>query len=482
MAEILALPRALTTEFRKGYHPEMSGDEPGPESLSQILQDEGLDPARLRELLETIQPVDLADLLDDLALEDRVRILEILEPAAAAQVLAALAKDARSAIADRLGEARLKEVIEKMPADAVADILDHLPVQKETSVMMRLDRAQAREIEELRKYPENTAGGRMSLNFVAVPEAFTADETLKAIQGAVNAETIEYVYVVDESDHLRGVCSLYAILRAEPDTPVAKFMRREVTFVGAHLDQEEVARIAQKYNLRAIPVVDGQMKLLGVVTMRDILEVVHQEASEDIMKLAGAGHVHPIHAPFLARLKARIPWLAAAMVIELTIAWIMKGYESAGTLATLTLAYFIPVIMAMGGNVGLQSSTMVVRGLATGELSLRKGLRVVLAEFRVGIIIGVFAGAITGLMAMLLHRSEPSPHRFEALRIAAIVCGSMTTSITVAATMGAIMPFLLQRVKLDPAVASGPFITAINDAVNITLYLTLATVFILKTS
>lgn len=449
----------------------MPDEERTPGSLAQILQDEGLDPAQLRGLLETVQPVDLADLLDDLEIDDRVRILEILDAAVAAQVLSALPKDARSAIAQKLGEVRLKEVIEKMAPDAVSDILDHLPVQKETSVMMKLDRERVKDIEEFRKYPENTAGGRMTLNFVAVPETFTADETLKAIQGAVNAETTEYVYVVDEGDHLRGVCSLYAILRAEPDTPVAKFMRRDVTFVGAHLDQEEVARVAQKYNLRAIPVVDGEMKLLGVVTLRNILEVVRQEANEDIMKLAGAEHVHPVHAPFFARLKARLPWLGAAMALELMIAWIMKGYESAGTLQHLALAYFIPVIMAMGGSVGLQSATMVVRGLATGELSVKKGFRVVASELRVGLTIGALAGVVTGFMAFLMASHIP-------VKLGLVVFVSMGISITVAATLGAFTPLLLQRMKFDPAVASGPFITALNDVVNVTIYLTMATIFI----
>lgn len=453
----------------------MDGDEQSPESLAQILQDEGLDPSSLRELLEAIQPVDLADLLDDLDIDDRVRVVEALDASTAAQVLSALSHDARVKIVDRMGEARLKDVIEKMPADVVADVIDHLPVHRETSVMQKLDKEHAKDIAELRKYDENTAGGRMTLNFVSVPETFTAAETLRAIQGAVTAETIEYVYVVDDEDRLRGVCSIYALLRAAPDTPVSKFMHRDVTFVGAHLDQEEVARIAQKYNLRAIPVVDGQMRLCGVVTMADILAVVRQEANEDIMKMAGAEHVHPVHAPFLARLKARLPWLGAAMTLELLIAWIMKGFESDEIRMHIALMYFIPVIMAMGGSVGLQSATMVVRGLATGELTVKRGFRVVGSEIRVGIVIGALAGIATGFMAFLMASHIP-------VRLGLIVLASMTMSITVAATVGAMTPLLLQRMNIDPAVASGPFITALNDVVNVTIYLTMATVFILKMS
>lgn len=461
----------MTIDFRVRYHSAMEGEESSSESLAQLLQDEGVPPDRLREVLAMIHPLDLAELLEDLSLADRIRILEVLDPSAAAQVLAAVSRESRIALVDRIGEARLKDVIEKMPADTVADVIDHLPVQRETSVMMKLDRQHAENIQELRQYPENTAGGRMSKNFVAVPDMFTADETLKAIQGAVDAETIEYIYVVDEADHVRGVCSLRGILKAAPETPVSKFMHREVTFVGAHLDQEEVARIAKKYNLKVIPVVDEQMRLVGVVTLKNILEVVHQEANEDIMKLAGAEHVHPLHAPFFARLKARLPWLGTAMVLELMIAWIMKGYHD--TLTNLTLAYFIPVIMAMGGSVGLQSATMVVRGLATGELTMKRGFRVIIAEMRTGMAIGVMAGLFTGAMAYLMEARDP-------LRLGGIVVASMAISITVAATVGTFTPLLLQRMKFDPAVASGPFITALNDVVNVTIYLTIATIFILK--
>jgi magnesium transporter len=209
--------------------------------------------------------------------------------------------------------------------------------------------------------------------------------------------------------------------------------------------------------------------------MGDILAVVRQEANEDIMKLAGAEHVHPVHAPFFDRLKARMPWLGAAMALELMIAWIMKGYESAGTLQHLALAYFIPVIMAMGGSVGLQSATMVVRGLATGELTVKKGFRVVVSEVRVGLTIGLLAGIVTGAMAYLMASHIP-------FRLGMIVFASMTISITVAATVGAFTPLLLERMNIDPAVASGPFITALNDVVNVTIYLTMATVFILKMS
>jgi magnesium transporter len=284
---------------------------------------------------------------------------------------------------------------------------------------------------------------------------------------------VDFIYVVDDAGRLLGVISLPKLMIHPPEEPVSTFMRKEVTFVGPTVDQEEVAKLAQKYRLRAVPVVDSDMKMLGVVTLQDIIDVIKTEANEDIMKMAGADHVDPLRASLAARLKARSPWLAAAMSLELGLAWIMKAYGN--TLDARALAYFIPIIMAMGGNVGLQSSTTVVRGLATGDLGAGKLLRVVMSESRVGVALGLCAGVLTGLMAWLMNLGDA-----QALMMAGIVTASMALSMSVAATMGAVTPIVIHRLKHDPAVASGPFITAINDVVNVTLYLTVAALLLAR--
>jgi magnesium transporter len=451
--------------------PEGESELPG--SLAELLEQEGLDRETLRRCLASVHPVDLAELLDDVDLEDRARIFDVLDADRAAQVLAAMPHDYKVQLVDRLGEDRLGPVIDRMPDYAVADILDHLPQHKERQVLQKLEKEKASDVAQLRQYPEHTAGGRMTKNFVAVPDDFTAGQTIKAIQGAVDSHTVDFVYVVDEEGRLRGVLSLSKLMIHTPETPVAQFMRKDVTFVGPGTDQEEVAKLAQKYRLRHVPVVDNDMKMLGVVTLQDIIDVIRHEANEDIMKMAGAEHVDPLRAPFFQRVKARLPWLGAAMALELLIAWIMKAYGA--TLEHLALAYFIPVIMAMGGSLGLQSSTIVVRGLATGDISVTKAFRVVTGEFRIGLLIGLLAGSVTGLMALLMHLGVAG-----ATMLALIVFLSMMVSLCVAATMGALTPLALQRMKMDPAVASGPFITAVNDVVNVTIYLTMATLLIVK--
>jgi magnesium transporter len=451
------------------------GDAGLPENLTELLAQEGLDPGTLRTLLAAVHPVDLAELLDDVDLENRVRIFETLEPERAGQVLAAMPHDYKVELVDRMGEQRLADVIDRMPDYAVADILDHLPAHKEKAVMARVETEKAEDVAQLREYPRNTAGGRMTRNFVAVPDSFSAGETIKAIQGSVDSHTVDFVYVVDEAERLAGVVSLPKLMIHDPEEPVSRFMRREVTYVGPDTDQEEVAKLAQKYRLRHVPVVDPAKKILGVVTLQDIIEVIKSEANEDVMKIAGADHVDPLRAPFAARLKARIPWLAAAMSMELGLAWIMKAYG--GTLEKAeALIFFIPIIMAMGGNVGLQSSTTVVRGLATGDIGAGKTVRVVLSEFRVGSVLGILGGLITGVMAMLMQMGTRG-----AAKMSLIVTASMILSMSVAATMGAVTPLVMHRLNHDPAVASGPFITAVNDVVNVTLYLTVAFLLLART-
>ena len=445
--------------------------EESPATLAQMLEDEGLEPERLREILEPIHPVDLAEAVAELNPDDQARVLETLDPERSADVLEALPPETRAALIDRAGEDRLMRAIDAMSPKAVAEIIDHLPAHKERAVISRLDEEQREAIESRHQYAPETAGAIMTTNYVAVPEDFTANQALRAIQGAVNTETVSNLYVIDANDRMVGVCGLGALMTHAPETPLADFMRREVHFVGVNVDREEVARLARKYRLKAVPVVDNEMRLAGVVTLRSLLEVVHEEANEDVMSVAGAGHVHPVHGTVWARVRGRVPWLACALVIELLLAWILSAHN-AMIEKVAALTFFIPVIMAMGGNVGLQSSTTVVRGLATGDIGVGKLLRVVLSESRSGLVLGVLCGFITGLTAWVILPGGYAVH------MALIVTFCMVTSVSIASTIGACIPFVLHRLKRDPASASGPFITAFNDMLNVTIYLTLASILL----
>lgn len=417
----------------------------------------------LFELLkqEGVHPVDLAEFLEDADLPARIQAFETLEPDRAAQVLAALSRERRIELVDAMGEDRLGPVLDRLPDTVLAGLLEHLPVRHERAILER----------EPSRFPPGTAGGRMTRDFVSVPKTFTAEETIRAIQGSVTPHTVEFVYVVDEHRRLGGVLSLHKIVTQAPEARVADFMRRDVTFVGPATPIDKVGRIARKYRLRHVPVVDDGLELLGVVTLQELIDVIRREADEDVLKIAGAARVDLLRAPLFRRIRARVPWLAGCLALELLVSWVMRGYGR--TLDRRVLAYFIPAIMAMGGNVGLQSATVVVRGLATGHLGLGHLVRVLLAELRMGITIGLLAASTIAIAAFVLSFGAP-----EAASLAAVVFLSMTISLTTAASFGAYLPFLMRRLGRDPAVASGPFVTGFNDLLNVTIYLTAATLLL----
>jgi magnesium transporter len=446
------------------------GDDAVPGGLAEILEQEGLDRDRLREILAPVHPVDLAELLDDVDLEDRVRIFEALDPDRAAQVLAAMPHDYKVELVRRMGEDRLAEVIDRMPDAAVADIIDELPRHKERAILEKLEREKARDVEELRRYPPHTAGGRMTRNFVTVPDTFTAGETIRAIQGAVDPHTVDFVYVVDDAGRLRGVLSLPRLMIHGPETPVSSFMRKDVIFVGPATDQEEVARLAQKYRLRHVPVVDNDMRLLGVVTLQDIIEVIQHEASEDMMKLAGVGMVDSLHTPLRARFRMRLPWLYLTLGGELFIALVLSRIFRATLERASILAAFMPAIMATGGNVGLQSTTMVIRGLGMGTLHRGQFLRVLAREFRLGLLLGVSCGVAASGVAVALEWGHAEVFKLGAAVFAAMVSATAATSL-----VGTLEPLVLHRLGRDPAAACGPFVTMFNDLFGTTVYFLIAT-------
>src|SRR5258706_13736586 len=329
-------------------------------SLAELLEQEGLDRDTLRTVLASVHPVDLADLLDDVEIDDRIRIFEVLEPDIAAQVLAAMPHNYKVELVDKMGEEKPGAVIDKMPDNAVADIIDHLPHHKERQILLNVDTTKKADIQALRQYPPNTAGGRMTRNFVTVAEPTTAREIIRQIQGAVDPHTVDFIYVVDDLGHLKGISSLARLMLHKPEERVGDFMRKEFSFVGPSTDQEEVARMAQKYRIRAVPVVDAEMKMLGVVTLQDIVEVIQQEASEDMHKMAGSVVADSLHTPMFQRYKLRLPWILLTLGGELSIAVIISKVFGNTLEKAAILSAFMPAITAAGGNVGLQCTTLIV--------------------------------------------------------------------------------------------------------------------------
>jgi magnesium transporter len=320
----------------------------------------------------------------------------------------------------------------------------------------------------LMQYGKDTAGGIMTTDFVALNEHVSVEDAIKEVRAAGDKVMVSYVYVTDDNGRLRGVVSLRQLILAEPAQPLREIMTRDAWKVHVETDQEEVARLVGHYNILAIPVVDEQNVLVGVVTVDDIIDVIHEEASEDLAYLSGSSK--PLHTLIDASpveiSRARLPWLVTALFGGLLSGSIITYFT--GTLAELiSLSVFIPVIMAMGGHHGIQTSTVFIRGLATGEI--RNIVGPLWKEFRVGCIMGAVCGICLGLVGFFWMGSW----------MFGVVAGtSMFFALNTSAMMGILLPAFFNRIGVDPAITAGPFITAIQDVTGLILYLGLATLFL----
>jgi len=360
-------------------------------------------------------------------------------------------------------------VLRALSSDDTADLLGALPPEFAAELIEQLPRTESDEVVDLLRYPAETAGGIMTPEFLAVPTTTTCQEALTRLQAAAEAEMVFYIYVVDADGVLKGVLSLRELLTMPPDTPVGEMMVSPVIRARVDMDQEEVARITARYNLLAIPVVDPEERLVGIITVDDVIDVIREEATEDMLKMSGTGVdvEYTLSMGALQAARLRLPWLLTNVVGGLFTAWVMTRFTN--TLETvLALVAFVPVSMALGGSLGLQSSTIVVRGLATGQIELGDVRRVFLREMRVGAMIGVVCGLLVGAAALLWR--DPW--------VGLVVGSSLAVSSCVAVTIGTLTPILFQRLRLDPAVTSGPLVTTLNDVTGLTVYLGVATLLL----
>jgi magnesium transporter len=439
-------------------------------SLTDVLDQPELNRDALSAVLAKIHPADLARMLDEVDLERRLRVFEMLKPEVAALVLSSMPHNYKVQIVDRLGEEKISAVVDRMPDHALADIIDHLPVHKSKHVLKSLDTDTADDVQVLRQYPPQSAGGRMTRNFVTVTPDKTAQEVIQKIQGAVDPHTVDFIYVVDSEEHLLGISSLARLMLHKPDEAIGTFMRKEITWVHPGTDQEEVARLAQKYRIRAVPVVDEHLKMLGVVTLQEIVEVIQSEATEDMHKMAGSVVVDSLTTPTLVRYRMRLPWIMLTLGGELFIAIVISKIFGETLAKAAILAAFMPAITAAGGNVGLQSTTLIVRGLGMGTIRMGQFVRVLWTEFRLGMLLGITCGLAAAGVAMAIEYQYPAVTKLGIAVFLAMVSATGATSL-----VGAIEPMVLHRLKFDPATACGPFVTMFNDLFGTSVYFLIAT-------
>jgi len=425
----------------------------------------------LLRLLEDRQPVDKAEIFDELSEDEIAGIFRLLDDEEAAAILEEMNEAGYAGLVERLGDARASRIIREMSTDDAADLLSELSPQKVNDILSHMDQEDAEDVRELLYYPEDTAGGLMTNEYVHVLEDVTVAEAIELVRGqAKDAEIVYYIYVVDKNHKLVGTLSFRQLLVNEAEQRVQDVMITNVISVRVNTDQEEVARIVAKYNFLAIPVVDPYGKLLGIVTVDDVIDVIHEEASEDMYRMVGHTSSADGEADFNTWQRAgnRIPWMLVLLVGGILAGFVVQKFS--GTLQTvLALAFFIPVMGGAAGNAATQSLAVVSRGLATGQLSNKDLWDVVLRESKVGLLIGLGCGLMLALVTFL-WQGDPM--------LGVLTGASLTISMLLAAILGGLVPVLIKQAGIDPAVVSGPLITMTVDIVSMLVFFGLASLFI----
>ena len=363
--------------------------------------------------------------------------------------------------------ARIAAILEEASSNEQAYLMGLVEEAYANSVINLFKAEEQEELEEMMAYPEDSAGILMYTDVFSLHEETRAKEAIAALQDQEEAEMVFYLYAIDNDGALTGVISLRDLVITPSDTMLKDIMSKKVHAVRPETDQEEVARIVSQYNFLAVPVIDSEEKLLGIVTVDDVVDVIREEATEDFLKMVGAGEDREILLKSSwENARIRLPWLFASWVGGIFAAFIIGFFDNV-LQNTIALAAFIPVIIGMGGNIGTQSSTIIVRGLATGRVGFENSAKILFKEIRVGLILGVLYGILLGLFAIFSFL-EISP-------ILGLVVGlSICASMLIAATIGSLVPLILDRFDVDPAVATGPFVTTAIDILGVALYFLIA--------
>ena len=362
---------------------------------------------------------------------------------------------------------RIAEILQEASSNEQAYLMGIVEEKFANSVIELLQVEEQEELEEMMAYPEDSAGILMYTDVFTLHEDTKAREAIYALQDQEDAEMVFYLYTLDDDARLTGVISLRDLVTTPGDTMLKDIMSKNIQAVRPETDQEEVARIVSQYNFLAVPVVDSEEHLLGIITVDSIVDVIREEATEDFLQLAGAGKDREILLKSSwENARVRLPWLFASWVGGILAAFIIGVFD--GLLENaIALAAFIPVIIGMGGNVGTQSSTIIVRGLATGRVSFENSIKVLLKEMRVGLILGLLYGVLLGVFA-IFQFIDTSP-------LLGLVVGlSICISMILAATIGSLVPLVLNRFEIDPAIATGPFVTTAIDIIGVTFYCLIA--------
>ncbi|SDZ35248.1 magnesium transporter [Evansella caseinilytica] len=425
------------------------------------------DNQRFREEFLELHPKEQMDIFKQMNRERRKRVYDYLEPGEFAEIFQGLALAEQKTVFAELDDDFAIQVLKKLPADETTDFLSNIPVGISSYFLSKMDRKAANKIELLLSYKENTAGAIMTTEFITLSVKETLSQVLNRLREVgAEAETIYYLYVTDGEGKLLGIVSLRELIVAEPDKTVESLMKEQIISVSPFADQEEVSAIIKDYDLLAVPVVTEEDKIVGIVTVDDILDVIEKENTENMGQFAAASGALDLDVGAAAAAKKRLPWLILLLFIGMLTAGVISGFER--TLAELSLlAIFIPLIADTAGNTGTQSLAVVVRGLALHKLDRKAKMKLLKRECLTGLLMGTACGILVVLITLVIPGAT--------MILGAVIGTSIFVMIVISSLIGTIVPLIIHRLKIDPAVASGPFITTINDIVGLFVYFSIAT-------
>ena len=426
--------------------------------------------ARIREIFSEMNPVDIAVFLNEIPLDRATLLFRLLPKELASETFVEMGSDIQQHLIRGFSDTELKEILDELFLDDTVDIVEEMPANVVKRILSSTDATTRSMINKVLKYPEDSAGSIMTIEYVSLRKNMTVADALTRIRRTgVDKETIYTCYVTDYSRKLLGLVTAKDLLLSEEDTEIIDIMETNLIYAHTHTDKEEVSQLFSKYDLLALPVVDDEKRLVGIVTVDDALDVMEEEATEDIEKMAAIRH---IDKPYLQTsvwqtFKSRIPWLMLLMISATFTGMIITGFEDALSVS-IVLSACIPMLMDTGGNCGGQASVTVIRALSLGELKFKDIFKVLWKEFRVGLMCGAALAAVNFIKMLILNSSDASVLMIMVISIA-LFC-----AVIMAKLIGCTLPMLAQKVGFDPAVMSSPFITTIVDALSLLVYFNLA--------
>lgn len=444
------------------------------ESIKMLLEEKKFN--TLKDILVTMKPYDIASIFEELQDEKMPILFRILPKELAAETFVEMDEEFQEFLIHGFSDRELKEVVDELFIDDAVDLIEEMPANVVKRILRQADKDTRKQINELLKYPEDSAGSIMTTEFIVLRLDMTAEMAIKRIRRTgVDKETIYTCYVTDDNNKLIGITSVKDLLLAEDDTPVRELMEENVIYVNTLADQEEVAKIFSNYDFLALPVVDIETRLVGIVTIDDAIDVIQEEATEDIEMLAA---VLPSDKPYMKTsvwgiYKKRIPWLLILMLSATFTSLIISSFE--GALASvIILSSFIPMITGSGGNAGSQASVSVIRSLSLGEIEFRDTFIVLWKEIRVSFLCGVTLAAANFIKLMLFDLNG----RPDAFMIALVISLTLVGTIVMAKIVGSSLPIFADKIGLDPAVMANPLISTVCDSLSLLIYFGIASVIL----